>query len=172
MMRKNNTKRSLLIIAPPLILILVGVAVYISVIKLLTPQLETISAVPDKLQSTSSAEESSSSASSTDPINPINTEVNAPSNADIEQWQADVKNGKDVWRLDPVSAAENLAGVYGFIPGDQLTLVTDEGSTQPISESATIIALHGPDTYVITLVQPNITGPQGIWVIRSIEKQS
>lgn len=170
-MAKNKHLRNLLIVGPPLALILVGAGVYIFVVKLASPDIKTISAVPNQTIEESSSSATPDASASANPVNPITTDVTAPSDADLNQWQSDADAGKDTWRLDPVSAAEQQAGNYGFIPGDQLTLVTEDKSQTPTG-SATIIAIHGSDTYMLTMIQPKKRGSVGIWIIQTIEKQS
>ena len=170
-MIKNKRLRNLIIVGPPLTLILVGIGVYILVVKLISPDIKTISAIPNQTTEearTSAAPQASPSAT---PSNPISTDVIAPDDGELNLWQSDADKGEDTWRLDPVSAAEQQAGSYGFIPGDQLTLVT-EGQSQAPTGSATIIALHGNDTYLITMIQPKKQGNGGIWIIQSIKEQS
>lgn len=170
-MVKNKYIRNSLVIGPPLALILIGIGVYIFVVKLLAPDIKTISATPNQTIEESSSSATSEASPSATPTNPITTDVTATSDADLNQWQSDADKGDDAWRLDPVSAAEQQAGSYGFIPGDQLTLVTEDKSQTPAG-SATIIALHGNDTYLITMIQPKKQGSSGIWIIQAIEKQS
>ncbi len=171
-MKKSNLTGNLVIIVPPLLLVITGIAVYIAVIKILTPDLKTISATPNPTQSSASATQSPPEASSTAKTsNPIATQVTLPSDSDLNQWQADADSGKDVWRLDPISAAEHQAGVYGFIPGDQLTLVTHDLQSETPSQTTTISASHYNVEYQLTMIQPKKTGAGGIWIIQSIEKQ-
>src|SRR5690606_27032829 len=131
----------------------------------------TISAIPNQSQST---EPASLNPTPTTAINKIETEVNPPSDAELNEWQAEADDGDKTWRLDPVSAAEQQAGNYGFIPGDQLNLVTDSQNDNPISpsQSATVVAIHGGEAYILKMTQPKKIGAGGIWIIQSIENQT
>ena len=161
--------KPLIVVLPPLVLIGIGIAVYISVIKLTTPPVKTVSALPNSTSATESATPTSQAPASMQ-LTQINTQVTTHTKEQIEEWQSRADSGQDSWRLDVMRAAEQMAGQYGFLPGDQLTLnQSDEESVQ--SGQAEIMAIRQSDVYVITLIQPGVQGSKGIWVISSIEKQ-
>jgi hypothetical protein len=171
-MKKHNIWHTLLIVGPPLLLVVLGAVIYIAVSKLAEPETRTISAVPSLSESTPSANPSSSESAApvAQEINPITTTVNMPSSTEIADMQKAADAGEEVWRLDPIEAAERMAGTYGFIPGDQLTLSSENGQSTP-SGSATIVAAHGSELYFITMQQPKVKGEKGVWVLSAIEKK-
>lgn len=171
-MKKNKYLKTATVLLPPLLLVLVGIVIYSLVNKLLEPDIKTISITPNQNIATESAEPTSNqSTHSAQNINPISTEISKPSQSELKLIQSEVDEGKNEWRKDPLATAEQVAGIYGFIPGDQLNLITNQDSENIEEGKATILALHSDQAYILTMIQPLEIGSNGIWILDSIEKQ-
>ena len=166
-MQKVSYRHKLLIIVPPLLLIVIGLFVYFLVLRIITPETKQVSALPQSQATDSSTPQSSSSAQT---VNPIETSVVRLTSEEVDKIQLDADKGIDVWRYDVMDTAEQVAGKYGFTPGDQLTLMLEEANENP-RESASVIAVHGDQSYILTLSQPGIKGDKGIWVLEKIEQR-
>ncbi|MBM2820577.1 MAG: Cell wall hydrolase, SleB, partial [Candidatus Berkelbacteria bacterium] len=88
-----------------------------------------------------------------------------PEQVDILQKQVD--NGKLPWRLDPVQTAQADGPViYGLSVSDKYTLQNKDTN----GATATVKAESENGNIIITLVQSNIKGDKGIWVIKTVKK--
>lgn len=164
----SRIKQKLAIIGPPLVLILIGVAVYIAVVKITTPEVEVITVVNDT-SATESADFSANSSPSAQPLTTIQLDIPEPNLEQVENWQKAVDAGSEQWRTDPLEVAQQTAGQYGFLVNDQLTLVVQDANSQPSGE-AMVLAVTGGKDYIITLHQPGTVGETGVWVITDIEE--
>lgn len=147
-------KRSLAIWGPPLLLLLVGTAAYIWVVKWTTPKPIVITASP---QASSSTHISNTTV--------IATQVIVPTSEEVVAWQKAADEGSESWRTIPLDAAKQMSLSYGFDSTDLFTAGQDGNS------SAQIMVTHGDKSYVITMYQPGQTGNGGVWAIQSIETQ-
>jgi hypothetical protein len=153
----NKHLRTASVYGPVLALLLIGAVAYIITVKLTTPKVTTLSAIPDNSisQSTISAQSSPSAS--------IQTQITIPTSTQLEQWQLAGTNGKESWRLDPLATAQHQSLDYGFASSDSFTL------TQASSNSATIVQVtHNDSIYHLTMYQPGQTDRKGIWIIKAI----
>lgn len=139
--------QKLSIIGPPILILIIGIAAYITVVKLTTPKPIVVNATPQSNLSTPSAS--------------ITTSISTPSASQIELWQASA-SAAESWRRDPLEAAKNLSGPYGFSSNDAFSLVA--GTT-------TVLAEHDDKMYDLAMYQPGQNGPMGIWLIQSIKAE-
>jgi uncharacterized protein (DUF342 family) len=144
------------IFGPPLLLLVIGAAVYIMMVKLTTPQPVVIRSTP---QATVAAQASSSAVSQ----DQITTQVTVASQEQLTQWQKAADTGAEVWRLDPLSAAKQQSLSYGFKAEDAFSLVQANGQSATV-----VIAQHDNQRYDITMYQPGLKGSQAVWSIQSI----
>lgn len=77
--------------------------------------------------------------------------------------QVRVDTGQETWRKDPLEVARREAGGRGLLSNLEYALVSKE------SGKAIVTVDYKGKTYLITLVQPQKQGDQGIWVIKSID---
>lgn len=145
------------IIVPPLVLVLIGAAAYIVVVKTTAPQPIVVKGQP---QSSMAAQASSSSQASV-----ISTNVRQPTASQIRNMQQLADSGNEAWRLDPLSAAKYQSLEYGFATDDVFSLSQTNGHNTP-----TITAHHHSETYLLAMVQPDVKGDKGIWLISTISR--
>ncbi len=143
---------------PPVVLLLVGTAAYIAVVKLTTPKPITISAQPHIV----SPQGSDSAQASTSADAAISTQVSLPDSTEIAAWQAAADDGSEVWRLDVLSAAKHLSKQYGFVDDDAFSMQSSD------TTASTVQAAHGSYLYSIMMYQPGLKGDKGVWSIKSI----
>lgn len=146
-------KRSMSVLAPPLFLLVIGAAAYISVVKITTPEPIVVSG--NGVGQTA---------------NPTPTTVIATGSAlaatdQISTWQRAADDGREVWRTDSLTAAQKLGLSYGFDSTDDFSLESTD------ADQAVINAIHEGKKYTLTMYQPEKKGDGGIWVIRSISQE-
>ncbi len=91
----------------------------------------------------------------------------------LEQIQALVDQGKQVWRLDPQKVVETESAIFGFDKSkDAFVLVNrvESGQISGMGE-ALFEAIHKGVTYEIFLMQPTKAGESGIWTISMVRKK-
>lgn len=159
-MNRKTSMRNLSIALPSLVLLIIGIAAYIIVVKITTPPTILVTAKPGAVgQQASSSPQASASTK-------INTSIVPPTSDVVKQWQQEANSGAAAWRLDPTSTAKELSGEYGFSTDDQFS-----ASTSGQSANTTVQAQHNGKTYTFTMYQPGQTGAKGIWAIKSILQQ-
>ena len=92
----------------------------------------------------------------------------------LEQIQALVDQGQQLWRRDPYKVIETESPIYGFDKSrDTFTLITkvDSGQLSGTGE-ALFEAIHKNTTYQIFLIQPIKAGESGIWTITMVKKKT
>lgn len=91
---------------------------------------------------------------------------------ELEQIQGNIRDHLDSWRLDPLKTAEHEAPANGFLPDDSFELITDKYTWVPKvgTYEAVVKATHQDQIFYILLSQPFIKGYQGVWSIKSIER--
>lgn len=142
----------------PLILIAVGVIIYVVVTAYTTPTISTITAQPMSITPLSSS--SATPAPATDPA--ISLTVVPPTSTQQVAWQQ--ASTTDTWRVDPVQVAKRESLSHGFVAEDPFTL---QQSTTSIGQ-ADSIGTHRGFSYTFHLIQPQMQGAKGIWVVQSI----
>lgn len=87
--------------------------------------------------------------------------------AQMQQIQAQVDNGHQPWRLDPVQVAMAEGQLLGFTPagGDQFQLVSQDSAG-----NATVAVQHAGARYLVHLVQPNGVRLGSIWTIKAVSR--
>ncbi len=163
MNKDSSFGQRLSIVGPPLLLILVGGAVYLTVQYLRQPSIQTIEAVPQQ-QSSPSASQPESSSSAT--LTTITTQVTVYSASQISDIQKGVDGGQDAWYLNPLSAAKELGRDQGFTVNDAFSTIQASSSASP--SQIQVKAIHQGKAYTITMHQPGINGAKGIWLIKDI----
>lgn len=146
--------RRLDIILPPIILVVVGTAVYIMVVKATTPKPIVVTGSPQTASGTATPVAGST----------IKTNVASPSASQIAQWRLEATHSA-AWRIDPVSAAKQQSLEYGFDVSDSMNLVQS-----PKNGVAQVSANHQDAQYTITMQQFG-SGPSAVWAISDISKQ-
>ncbi len=87
----------------------------------------------------------------------------------MREIQEDVDQGHQPWYLDPLQTAQQTGTKFGFDPRrDNFVLADAENAKAEYSSTAKVVAVHDGEEYIIQLVQPIKTGPEGIWVINSV----
>lgn len=164
MLKIKDFRQRMIIVGPPLVLLIVGAAVYIIVLKLTQPSSQVIEATPVN-ESSQSVATSQSSASAN--LTSVTTTVSQPSDSQISNWQSMADQGKEIWRLDPLQAAKQMGLDYGFVTSDPFSLI--ESSASANQKTKVIDASHQGKGYTLTMRQPGTEGAKGIWIIDKIE---
>ena len=85
----------------------------------------------------------------------------------MREIQEDVDQGHQPWYLDPLQTAQQTGTRFGF-DARQDEFVLADAEEAEYSSTAKVVAVHNGEEYIIRLVQPIKTGPEGIWVINSV----
>lgn len=170
MSMKHSFASKLVIAGPPLLLVIIGLAVYIAVIKIVTPEEKVISVVEDGSEVTPLPTITPTPLASSSAQLSIPSEVILPNQAELETMQREADEGVHTWRLDPLQTAEQTAGQYGFLVDDQLTLLTDEAAR--LEGRATVLVHHNGSLYELQMQQPVRVGADGVWIIAGVAKQA
>ncbi|HLN64917.1 MAG TPA: hypothetical protein VK464_25630 [Symbiobacteriaceae bacterium] len=87
----------------------------------------------------------------------------------MKNLQAQVDQGHQPWRLDPLQVAMAEGRQYGLDPaaGDKFVMLAPVTQGKP-SGQARVEVRHGGQVYVVELIQPNGPSPTGIWTINAI----
>ena len=152
-MRKLN----LLIAVPPALILVVGAATYITVVKLSTPEPIIVRGTP---QATLSASDSAQAQSSD-----ITTTVVPPTKEQIEQWQRKASDGGEQWRFDPLSAAKHMSLNYGFETADPFQLIDGSGQRPQVT------ARHKNQIYTLVMKQADNSATKKVWYISEIKTE-
>lgn len=85
--------------------------------------------------------------------------------------QAEVDDGRQPWRLDPVLVARSTLETEG-IDASQARFSQSEQGDEPGTghHRATVRATTGEIAYEVDLLQPARQGPTGIWVVTDIRR--
>jgi hypothetical protein len=142
------------LIGPPLLLVIIGAAAYIVVVKLSTPDPIVVRGTP---QSTVSATQPTITPSD------ISFDTTAPTAEQISDWQRKATEGVEDWRYDPLAAAKHQGEAYGFATEDPFQLTSQDQSSPQIS------ATHDDKHYIIRMAQVGEEGQKKVWYISGIE---
>ena len=83
----------------------------------------------------------------------------------MQQIQAQVDSGQNIWYLDPVSVSKNqVPNTYGITKDDKYTLKTKNTATG----TAIVEVIHDTKVYQVNLTQPVRKGDSGIWAVESV----
>lgn len=99
---------------------------------------------------------------------PLTGRAALPDKETLKEIQKKVDNGTQSWRLDPVEVAERESSRFGFQETDTFTLASKEKDKRQNTSIALVVAKHGDDQYILKLIQPIKSGPEGIWITYSV----
>lgn len=84
-------------------------------------------------------------------------------------WQQNVDEGRELWRLDPLSVAREEGKRFGFTTSDKYTIVKHYSSTKLARHGEIHVQVeHKNQTYTMILVRPLGSDDGAIWTIYSV----
>lgn len=166
--RWRRFKQRMVIIGPPLLLLLIGAATYITVVKLMEQEVPILHPALGTEQRSPSTEEIKERQSQA--LTAISTEVVRPTETTLSIWQAEANAGKNAWRTDPLQAAKRMGADQGFQDSDPFIL-EEVGEADKRRLDKDVLATHQGKDYILTMIQPLTKGSKGIWIIQSIREK-
>lgn len=90
----------------------------------------------------------------------------------LKEVQAEVDNGHQAWRLDPLQVVMSEGPTLGLNPSvENARLISRTEQADEAQGEAVVKVKSGQKTYLVRLVQPVKQGQSGIWTIQSIEEE-
>ncbi|MDD3654414.1 MAG: GerMN domain-containing protein [Desulfotomaculaceae bacterium] len=90
----------------------------------------------------------------------------------LKEVQAEVDNGHQAWRLDPLQVVMSEGPALGLNPAvDNARLISRAEQADGAQGEAKVEVKSGGKTYLVKLAQPVKQGQSGIWTIQSVEEE-
>lgn len=88
---------------------------------------------------------------------------------DFSRIQQEVDKGRHVWRLSPVRTTQVVGTRHlGLRTTDAYAFIEQYYDRDSGLQNAVVRVRHGSCEYFVSLYQPELQGPRGIWVVSEV----